>query len=85
MALCARLLKPRYMQKVLDALHPGVIALIGKAGLDLIIQAVSIRGGFGWEAGVMIAASMFLLLKKKCGPVGVILLSGAAGVIWSLQ
>lgn len=85
MALCARLLKPRYMQKVLDALHPGVIALIGKAGLDLIIQAVSIQGGFGWEAGVMIAASMFLLLKKKCGPVGVILLSGAAGVIWSLQ
>ena len=83
MALCNRFLRPRHMQKALNALHPGVIALIAKAGIDLFWQTVSVSGEFHWEAGLLAACSMFLLLKKRWGPVGVILLSGAAGVTWN--
>ena len=83
MALCVRYVEPKRIEKIWKALHPGALALIGKAGLDLLWQVVRGKELGGVEGMILICLCFALLLKKKCGPVGVILLSGAGGMLLS--
>lgn len=75
------------VQKVLAALRPGVVALIGSAAVSIFL--VAMFGGDGQIAlenirgveVVIFAVALFLLRKYKANPVHIILGSGVVGTL----
>lgn len=76
------------IQGILRGLRPAVVALIGAAGLSLVILAIYKSGEFtiqlndiDFVAGGIFITGLILLKKFKCNPVLVMLGSGLAGFI----
>ncbi len=77
------------VQRVLGALRPAVVALIGSAALSLLCLALFNAGSpaevqFGDIRPVelcLFVAALVLLRKKKLSPIAAILLSGLAGTV----
>ena len=73
------------VQGVLAGLRPAVVAMIAAAMLRLVANAV--WGGLGqisvgntnWVAVVLCAAGVWLMRKKKVGPIPIIFAAGAVG------
>ena len=78
------------LQSVLAALRPAVVALIGAAGLNMLLQAAF--GGRNnialantqWAAIGLSAAAFLALRKWKSNPILVMVLCGAGGLILGL-
>lgn len=74
------------IQGVLGGLRPAVVALIGSAGLSILIMAFWPETGFSLDirslnvvSVVLFSVSLFVLRKWKPSPIYIILLSGAVG------
>ena len=74
------------VQGVLSGLRPAIVALIASAGLSIFLLAVWGEGGFStnpqtvdYVAGVLFAAALFVLRKRKLNPIYIILGSGIIG------
>lgn len=74
------------IQGVLGGLRPAVVALIGSAGLSILIMAFWSEAGFSLDirslnvvSVVLFSVSLFVLRKWKPSPIYIILLSGAVG------
>lgn len=81
--------KLNILQNILTALRPAVVAMIGTAGLTIIIGAVWGEGAVSLSntnivAVILFGISTFLLLKYKLNPITVIILSGVLNVVWAL-
>ena len=76
-----RFKKVSALQSVLATLRPAVVALIAAAGLSILQTAV-------WDSGLnlvglcIFAAAFFVLRRFKPGPIPVLALSGAAGLLF---
>lgn len=74
------------MQNILGILRPTVVALIGSAGLSILLEAV-FRGASVSAAnlnliGIILFAAAFLVLRKwKCNPILVMSLCGIASLL----
>ncbi|MDO5603202.1 MAG: chromate transporter [Oscillospiraceae bacterium] len=76
------------MQGILAGLRPAIVALIASAGLSLLTLAlfdaspfqVQIENFHGIEA-VIFVVSLFLLRRRKTGPIKIILGSGIVGTV----
>ena len=76
------------VQKVLGALRPAVVALIGSAGLSILMLALFQSDLFGIQLKnfhviefVLFLAGVILLRKNKAGAISVILGSGVIGTL----
>ena len=75
------------LQGILNALRPGVVAMIAGAGLSIIMTSFFGEGGraaienFRLREACIFAAAFFLLRKKKMNPIAVMSLCGAAEVV----
>lgn len=81
----------KVMQGVLGSLRPAVVSMIAAAGLSILIAAVWISGtpslgfdGVRIRSAVYFAAGFLLLRKTKLNPVWVMVLCGAAEVLFQL-
>lgn len=77
------------LQNILSAMRPIVIALIGTAGLDLLITAfwgtsAITLSGINFIAVFSFILSIVLLLKYKRDPIFVMVFAGVLNVIWAL-
>ncbi len=77
------------IQQTLASLRPAVVALIAKAGIGILIAAFFVNGTFSLAAGnvsfrmiLYFAAALVLLRKAKLNPILVMVLCGAAEVIF---
>lgn len=87
--LYARYQNAGALQNVLGALRPAVVALIASAGLSILRMVVFEGEAVGAEPlnwiGLLLFLSAFLLLRRlKWNPILVMLLCGAAGVLFGL-
>ena len=78
----------RAVQGVLEGLRPAVVAMIGAAGLSMVGQAFFTDGRLPealadvqWGGIVLFALSLWVLRRFRCGPIRVLLGSGAAGLL----
>lgn len=76
------------VQGVLGGLRPAVVALIGSAGLSILMLAVwngaapvLDLSAIDWIAVSLFAAAFFCLRKWKLSPILVMLVSGGAGLL----
>lgn len=81
----------RLIQGVLGSLRPAVVAMIGAAGLGILITAFWGPDGFSLLPGALnlraiciFLAAMALLIRFKMNPIAVMLLSGAAEIVCQL-
>ena len=78
------------LQSVLSSLRPAVVALIGAAGLNMLLQiAFGGRNSIalpnaGWAEITLFAAAFFGLRKFKPSPILIMALCGAAGLVLGL-
>ena len=77
------------LQSVLGSLRPAVVALIGAAGLTMLLNAVfgsaaAALANVRWPAAALVAAAFFALRRFKCSPILVMAACGAAGLILGL-
>lgn len=77
------------VQIILGALRPGVVALIGSAGVSILVLALFqsetkniVLSNFHWIECVIFLISLFLLRKYKVSAIWIILGSGAAGMLF---
>ena len=74
------------IQGILSGLRPAVVGLIGSAGLSVIMLALwgnaapILLSNIDYIALIIMAAAFLLLRLKFLKPIGVIALSGAAGI-----
>lgn len=76
------------MQGILGGIRPAIVAMIGSAGLGILITALW-PNGFGqawlksidWIAVCLFAAAFFALRKWKLNPILIIVASGCVGVV----
>ena len=75
------------LQSVLASLRPAVVALIGAAGLNMLLQ-VAFGGrssialsNLHWAGAALFAAAFFALRRCKINPILTMLCCGAAGVL----
>lgn len=78
------------LQSVLGSLRPAVVALIGEAGVNMLLQ-VAFGGreslsvdSFRWAGAALFAAAFFILRKFRPNPIIVMVLCGAAGLVLGL-
>lgn len=76
------------VQGIIKGLRPAVVALIGSAGLSILLTALFSTetfsftlSDFNWIAAVLFLCSLFLLKKLKMNPIYVMLIAGAAGIL----
>ena len=80
----------RVMEGVLRALRPAVVAMIGSAGLSILISAFWGSEGViqlretRLDNVILFVAAVFLIQKKKWNPIAVMVLAGVAKVGLSL-
>ena len=79
------------LQSVLSSLRPAVVALIGAAGLSMLLQ-VAFGGraniaaeNLRWPGTLLFFAALFVLRKFKPSPILVMVLCGAAGLALGLM
>ena len=73
----ARLKGGRFFSGILDGMRPLSVGLMAAAALVL----VNSENFTGWKSAAIFAAALALLLKCRMHPVGVLCLSGLAGVV----
>ena len=78
------------LQSVLASLRPAVVALIGAAGLNMLLQVafggrlqISLENA-QWGAIALFAAAFFALRKFKTNPILTMALCGAGGLVMGL-
>jgi chromate transporter len=74
------------VQGILAGLRPAVVAMIGSAGLSLVLQSLWGGAAVGLEnldpiALVIFLVAFFVLRKWKPGPIAVMATSGLAGLV----
>lgn len=74
------------VQGILAGLRPAVVAMIGSAGLSLVLQSLWGGGAIGLEnldpiALVIFLVAFFVLRKWKPSPIAVMAASGLAGLV----
>lgn len=75
------------MQGILSALRPAVVALIGSAGISLIILAFfgtempQDLGGVQWISVSIFAACLFAMRRFKAGPIMTLAGTGVLGIL----
>lgn len=77
------------LQNVLLTLRPAVVAMIGTAGLVLIVgafwgEATITLANLNIIAVVLFMISAFLLLKYRLNPINVMVIAGILNVIWAV-
>ena len=77
------------VQGVLQGLRPAVVAMIGSAGLSILLLSVFGRDTFpldlhqvDWVTVLIFAASLFILRKWKLNPIFVMAGAGIAGLLF---
>lgn len=83
--------KMALLQGTLDSLRPAVVSMIAKAGLTIIISAFFLSGtitltisNISFRMIAYFVVAIFLLRKVKLNPILVMLLCGAAEVVFTL-
>lgn len=77
------------LQGILAVLRPAVVAMIAAAGAAIITtafwgQAAISLHSLNAAAAVIFVICLFLLLKRKTNPIGIIVLAGVLNVIYAL-
>ena len=77
------------LQGILTMLRPAVVAMIGSAGLAILLTAFWGGGAVGIEnlklsAVVIFALCLLLLLRWKVNPILVMVLAGVGNVLWAV-
>lgn len=78
----------RTLKSVLAALRPAVVALIAAAGVRMLLQ-IGLNGDAspdraGWAAMALTGTALFVLRRFRAGPIPVIVLCGAGGLLLGL-
>lgn len=74
------------LQKVLNSLRPGVVAMIASAGVSILVSAfwgnetVILWNNINWSLVVIFLICILLLLKFKMNPIAVMMLAGVIKV-----
>lgn len=77
------------LQNILLTLRPAVVAMIGTAGLVLVVsafwgEAALTLANINIVAVVLFLISVFLLFKYKLNPITVMIIAGVLNVIWAV-
>jgi len=83
--------KMSLLQGVLETLRPTVVSMIFAAGLGILVPTIFssgtvafFAGNIRWRFVVYVAACFVLLRKTKWSPILVMVIPGAAELIWQL-
>lgn len=72
------------VQGVMAALRPVVVALIASAGVSILLQVAGSAPALNWQGLSLFAAALAILRWRRCSPILVLALCGAAGVALGL-
>ncbi len=87
--LYRRFKKGAALQEVLACLRPAVVALIGSAGVSILLTALALQSDIvisqiDWINAIMFLGAFIVLRKFKCNPILVMSACGILGLILNL-